>query len=107
MRRPFRPPLIGAKRPLLWGAYTNRHQRGVGWARRGTAGSASFTQELRLVSGRPAIGRDQDFVVLALNRASRDAVRLDHPHARARWTLLALRSLRTGRAGWTERTRRA
>src|SRR5206468_12928539 len=68
------------------------------------AGRAPFAEELRLIARRPAIGCDQNFVVLALHRASRNAVRTNDPDARARrtrWTFFALwtwGSRRLGRA---------
>ena len=88
---------------LLRRAHANRDQRGVGRGRRGTAGCASFAQELRWVAGRATIGRHQDFVVLALDRAPRYAVRFDDPNAGAGRTG---RALRPGRTGWTGRTSR-
>jgi len=84
----------------------NRDQRSIGRRPHGTTGRASFAQELRLISGRPAIGRHQDFIVLALHRAARHAVRFDDPDARARRTRLALRPSRAGRSGGTRRARR-
>jgi hypothetical protein len=82
----------------------NRDQRRVGRAVFWAAGGRSFAQELGLVARRPTIGRHQHFAVLALHRASRGAVGLDHADARARRTGLALRTRRTRRPRWTCRT---
>ena len=98
------PPRDGL---LLRRSDANRDQRSVGRRTRGTAGRPSFAEELRLISGRAAIGRHQDFVVLALHRATRHAIRFDHPDAWAGRTRLSLRSGRTGRSGWACRTSRA
>ena len=96
-----------ASRDLLRRRDANRDQRRVGRAGRGAAGSASFGQELRRISGRPAIGRDQNFVVLALRPCSRST----------RSPISTTRTLglggpagpagpRTGRAGRTDGTSR-
>src|SRR5262249_20686148 len=72
------------------------------------AGSASLTQELRLIARGPAIGGKQDFIVLALHRAARNAIRSDDTDAWARRTrpaFLTLRTRRSGRPGRTDRTR--
>jgi hypothetical protein len=88
------------RRALLRRADANGHQRRIRGTRYRAAGRAPFAEELRLITRRPAIGGDQDFVVLALHRASRNTVRTDHPDARAgrtRWTFFAL---------WTRGSRR-
>ena len=92
------------RRTLLRRADANGHQRRIRGTRYRAAGRASFTEKLRLIARRSAIGRDQDFIVLALYRASRNAVRTDHPDARAgrtRWTFFALwtRGVPAARAG--------
>ena len=92
-------------RRLLRRTDANRNQRRIGRARIGAAGSPSFAQELRLIAGRSAIGRYQNFVVLALHRAPGYAIRLDDPHARAWRPRRALRSCGTGRARRTFRSR--
>jgi hypothetical protein len=94
------PPRLNrrANYPRLLGrGDADRDQRSVGRTGVGTAGRPFFAEELRRVAGRPAIGRDQDFVVLALHRTTREAIRFNDPNGRAWRTLLALRASRTGR----------
>src|SRR5262249_49444690 len=55
---------------LRWRAHANSDERRVGSTRDRAAGSASLTQELRLIARGPAIGGKQDFIVLALHRAA-------------------------------------
>jgi hypothetical protein len=96
--------------PLFGRADANGHQRGVRSRPRGTARGAPFAEELRLIAGRPAIGRHQHFIILALHGAARHAVRFDDPDAWRGRTSLALRTgwagrpsrpCRTGRSGIT------
>src|SRR5215469_5872107 len=91
----------------MWRGSANRDQRRIRTAWHWTAGSASFAEELRLIARRAAIGGDQDFVVLALHRAPRNAIRSDHSDARTGRTFrtfFTLRPRRTGRPRWTDRT---
>src|SRR5262249_49629556 len=92
---------------LRWRAHANSDERRVGSTRDRAAGSASLTQELRLIARGPAIGGKQDFIVLALHRAARNAIRSDDTDAWARRTrraFLTLRTRRSGRPGRTDRT---
>jgi len=107
------PPPRTKKRPyttagwLLRRADANRDQWRIRGARHRAAGSASLTEELRLIARRPAIGGDQDLIVLALYRALRNAVRSDDPDTRTRRPGWSFFTLRTWRARRTCRTDRA
>src|SRR6516162_5121569 len=79
-RRPNKP---ADSARLSWRGSANHDQRRIRTAWHWTAGSASFAEELRLIARGAAIGGDQDFVVLALHRAPRSAIRSDHSDARA------------------------
>jgi hypothetical protein len=93
--------------PLLRRGDTNGDQGGIRSTRNGAAGGTSFAEELRLIASRSTIGRDQDFIVLALHRASRDTVGPNGPDAwagRTEWTSFTLRTRRPRGAGRTDRT---
>jgi hypothetical protein len=92
---------------LLWRCNANRDQRRVGRTGIRAAGSSTFTEYLRRVSGRPAIGRDQNLVILALHGAAGRAVRLHHPDARTGRPRRTLRARWAGRTGWAGRPHRA
>jgi hypothetical protein len=92
---------------LLRRSNTNGDQGSVRSARNGAARGASFAEELRLIASCSTIGRDQDFIVLALHRASRDTVGPNCPDARAgrtEWTSFTLRTRRPWGSGRTDRT---
>jgi hypothetical protein len=92
----------------LWRrADANSDQRRVRSALDRATGSASFTEELRLIARGAAISGHQDLIVLTLHRASRNAIRPDDADTRARRTRLAFFTLWTGRSGGTRRTGRA
>lgn len=90
---------------LLWRGCADRDQRLIGRASFWAAGRSAFAEELRGVARGPAIGRHQDFVIFALDRAARGAIGFDHPNAaggshrtlRAGRTLRARGACRTGR----------
>ena len=106
-RSPVQDDAAACDRSLLRRADANRDERGIRSACLGTAGSASLTEELRLITSWPAIGGNEDLVVLTLNRAARHAVGFDDPYAWARRTLRSLFTLRTGWTGrscWSDRT---
>src|SRR5262249_44721641 len=84
---------------LRWRAHANSDERRVGSTRDRAAGSASLTQELRLIARGPAIGGKQDFIVLALHRAARNAIRSDDTDAWARRTRPAFLTGPGGPAG--------
>jgi len=96
------------QRRLLWRGDTNRDQRRIRSTWHRAAGSAAFAEELRLIARRATVSGDEDFIVLALHRAPRHAVRSDHPDARAGWTwrpFFTLRAWRTRRPCRTDRAR--
>lgn len=78
----------------------NRDQWGIGCRTCRTARRTALAEELRLIAGRPAIGRHQDLIVLTLHGTARYAVRFDHANAWGRRPGLALR---TRRPGWARR----
>jgi hypothetical protein len=98
----------GATCSLWRRRHANRDQWRIGRIRLDPACDLTLADKLRLISRRPAIGAHQNLVAAARSGAAAGkAVELDHPHAGARRTLLALRPRRTGRAdrtGWTRRT---
>jgi len=89
---------------LLWRCNANRDQRRVGRTCVRAAGRTAFAEHLRGIPRRSAIGRDQNFVILALHGAAGGAVRLHHADAR---TGRANGALRAGRTGWARGTHRA
>ena len=87
---------------LLWRRNANRDQRRIGRTCVRAAGRPAFAEHLRRVPGRPAIGRNQNLVILALHRAAGRAVRLHHPDARTGRPRRTLRARWAGRTGWAK-----
>lgn len=96
-----------APRSLLRRADANRDQRCIRGAGHRPARRTSFTEELRLIARRAAIGGNQDLVVLTLYRAPGNAVRPDNSDTRTGrtgWAFFALWPGRTRRTGRADRT---
>lgn len=91
---------------LLRRADANRDQRRIRSAWHRAAGRASLAEKLCLIARRAAVSGDQDFIVLALHRTPRNAVRSDHPDTWAGRTWRAFFTLRAWRAGRPRRTGR-
>jgi len=106
-QKPLDAEQVQGSARLLWRADANRNQRRIRSTWHRATGRASFAEELRLIARRAAVSGDQDFIVLALHRAPRNAVRSDHPDARTGRTgrpFITLRTWRTGRTRRTDRT---
>jgi hypothetical protein len=91
---------------LLRRADANRDQRRIRSTWHRAAGSASIAEKLCLIARRAAVSGDQNFIVLALHRTPRNAVRSDHSDAWAGRTWRPFFTLRPWRAGRPSRTDR-